>query len=100
MNDPKPVTMSQTQHKLLHVSRGFRFRHIGFQNLVVEGKRLAEIDDELKGIIGFKHVVDLNDVGVRRQKGHDFGFVLQTFSIGGVGKEAFVDGFTGEGGFG
>ncbi|BAT94929.1 hypothetical protein VIGAN_08158100 [Vigna angularis var. angularis] len=64
---------------------------------VEERVGLAEVHDDGEIIVVLEDIEDLKDVRVRREKGHEFWFVLETLAVGGIGEERLVDDLAGVG---
>ena len=45
--------------------------------------------------MAFEDIEDLKNIGVWRKQGHEFGFVLEALTVGGISEKAFVDDFAG-----
>ena len=58
---------------------------------------LAEVHDDGEIIVVLEDIEDLKDVWVRREKSHEFWFVLETLAVGGIGEERLVDDLAGVG---
>lgn len=88
--------MTNSLQKLFHAHCSLGLREDTADHAVVESLRLAELGHHAEGVLRVEDVKDLDNVGVRRQEGHDLGLILETLTVGRVCQEALVDDLAGE----
>lgn len=64
---------------------------------VEERVGLAEVHDDGEIIVVLEDIEDLEDVGVRREEGHEFWFILEALAVRGIGEKRLVDDLAGVG---
>ena len=83
--------------KVLDEGGGLGLREGSMEHAVEKRVGLAEVHYDGEIVVVLEDMEDLEDVGVRREEGHEFGFVLEAVAVGGVKEEGFVDEFAGVG---
>lgn len=64
---------------------------------VVESFGVAKLEHHGHGVVGFEDVVDLENVGVGSQEGHDLGLFLEASAVGFVSEDGLIDDLDGDG---
>ena len=98
MRHPVAVAVRDRGEQLRHDVDGAReWGDGGGGYAVEEGEGVAEVEDQGEGVVVVEGVVDVEDVGVSGEEGHEFGFVEEALAVGGVGEEGLVDDLAGVG---
>lgn len=95
MNDAVGMAVADRSEELLDDDGGFGFGERPAEDPIVERDGVAELGNEAEEIVTLKNINQLQNIGVGREKRHDFGLVLETFSIGFVDQIVLVDGLAG-----
>jgi len=79
--------------KLLGEGGGVGLRQGAVGDVLEEGARLAERENDGGGLGILEGVDDFENVGVGREEGHGLGLYFEAVAVGGVAEEAVVDDF-------